>query len=229
MGLVAPAGVDGTLVNPCVQTDEFAQGYQFTLANDVLSAGKFFEGTYTGDLNEPFMSNKQYHMMGIWNTALDSTQQGKGWNIGPIQALFNRGRSGVHDWKQAIETVDPSSVFAYLNYNQQENLIHQIQFGAVEREFRSLETLRDTGYFLPGGDLNFTSNHAQDGYFDTWHQTTDVGGHFHQRQMPDNEWYDGLGQSWNRGTDIYDILSPEGTNDTTQYDYAYPGQNLTPE
>lgn len=226
MELIAPAGNDQTY-NPCVQTDQQALSYQFALENDSLASGKHWAGYYTGDLNEATCTNRQMHLLGIWNKALDSDQSGKGWNIGPINALFNKGRSGVHDWKEPIETAFGDS-FPWLNYGFQENLIHQIQFGAVEKAFSSNETLRDTGYFLPGGDLNFTAGGnkpAVDGWHEQWHQLAE-GPHQGWRDLATG-WYEGFGNSWSRGTDIYDILSPTGSNNTTQYNYAYPGQNMS--
>jgi hypothetical protein len=107
----------------------------------------------------------------------------------------------------------------------------------VEEWFQTKQAGRDTGYFLPDweGELNWTFDRSEQGY--PWHQTFHDGppDRYHQRQkindasdpyQPHDQWYDNLPQSWNRGTDIYDILSPGGTNNTTQYDYAYPGQNM---
>ena len=227
------ATLDGS-VNPVVQTDVGKMGYQMGLNSASASVGRWFDGAYTGDLGQYTTKNMAYHQMGIWNVALDSDVTGTGWNIGPINALYNGGFGTAVDWKEPITTT-LNEVFAYQNYIQPENLIHLVQFGVVERPFSQLETLRDTGYFLPGGNLNFTQDVRENEYFETWHQTdhTEHNGEdrFHQIQIPfgsgqGDDWYANLGQSWSRGTDIYDILSPTGSNGTTQYDYAYPGQNL---
>ena len=228
MGLVTPTS-DGSL-QPCVQTDEQTLGYQFGLGGQTLSVGKHSDGAYNGDLNQTNITNAAYHQMGIWNVALDSNVNGPGTVIGPIDRLFNSGKGSEVDWKQPILLgILP---FSNLNYIQNENLIHLIQFGAVEKQFSSLETLRDTGYFLPGGDMNFTQDVRENEYFENWHQTdhTVIDGEdrFHQRAVPfgSSDWFANFGQTWSRGTDIHDILSPEGLNGTTQYDWAFPGQNL---
>jgi len=36
----------------------------------------------------------------------------------------------------------------------------------------------------------------------------------------------GTPNTWSYTTTLADIYSPGGTNGTTQYDWAYPGQNL---
>ncbi|KKL70890.1 hypothetical protein LCGC14_2100390 [marine sediment metagenome] len=221
-----------TSTAPCVQNDVGKMGYQFSPPAASFNVGKYFDDAYTGDLNEVVTKNIAYHQIGIWNVALDSDVTGVGWNIGPIRKLYNGGKGTEIDWKVNTGVSDP--IFATLEYTQSENLVHLIQFGAVEKAFSSLETLRDTGYFLPGGELNFTQDLRNNEYYDNWHQTDHTvhngADRFHQRQIPDgggaDDWYDNLGQSWSRGTDIYDILSPTGSNNTTQYDWAHPGQNL---
>ena len=223
-----------TSTQEVVQTDVGKMGYQMGPNESSFSVGRWWNDAYTGDLGQYTTKNMAYNQMGIWNVALDSDVTGTGWNIGPINALYNKGRGTAVDWKGPITTT-LEELFAYQNYIQYENLIHLVQFGAVERPFRELETLRDTGFFLPGGNLNFTQDVRENDYFETWHQTNHTvhnsEDRFHQIQIPfesglADDWYANFGQSWSRGTDIYDILSPTGSNGTTQYDYAYPGQNL---
>jgi hypothetical protein len=231
MMLLAPTS-DST-DDPIVQNDEGAVGYQHALPQDGAGASVARVGIYNGDLQSTWITNRQIHMVGIWNTALDSTSTQAGWNIGPIEAIFNNGRSGVMDWKHPIDHRFGDS-FPYLNYTQHGNLVHQIKHGAVEKAFTSHETLRDTGYFLPDGDANFTASSKKDtvnGWFSEWWVINPLSIRYRQREVPfgSGDWFDGFGQSWTRGTDIYDILSPLGTNSTTQYDYSYPGQNMVSE
>ncbi len=231
MVLVTPTS--NTLTQPCIMDDSGKLGYQFCTNGASFQTGKYFSGagnprpSYTGDLAQTFtIKNMQYHQIGIWNVALDSTELAYGWNRGPIDNLYNSGHGTQVDWKGPIG--DSQGGFAYLNYVQHENLVHLIQFGAVEKQFSSLETLRDTGNFLPGGELNFTQDVRENDYWETWHQLAG-GANFHKVEIPfggSGIWYPQLGQSWTRGADIYDILSPFGCNNTTQYDWAYPGQNL---
>lgn len=234
MALAIPTEPDGSNA-PCVQTDVGRLGYQFGEPSASFNTGKYFDNFYTGDLNQSPTNNMAYNQIGIWNVALDTTSNIKGikdigGNIGPIRELYNGGKGTEIDWKQPSGGL--TGVFALQNYSQHENLIHLIQFGAVEKGFHSLETLRDTGYFLPGGDLNFTQDVRENEYFENWHQTDhtvhDGEDRFHQREVPINSqnWFANLGQTWNRGTDIGDILSPTGSNNTTQYNWAHPGQNL---
>jgi hypothetical protein len=179
----------------------------------------------------------QYHQIGIWNVALDSAVTGTASNIGPIETLFNQGRGWAVDWTRNSTQYPAGGPFDFLNYAQAENLVHLCQMGAVEERFQTKQAGRDTGYFLPDweGALNWTFDRSEQGY--DWHQTFHDGppDHYHQRQLtsdpldpyqPHSAWYDNLPQSWNRGTDIYDILSPDGTNNTTGYDFSYPGQNM---
>lgn len=229
MEKVTPGGAN-TATNPVVQTDVGRLGYQFGSNSPGLDDGKYFDESYTGDLALSDTQNIAYHQIGIWNVALDSDVTGIGWNVGPINRLYNGGQGTAIDWKQPSgSAVFP---FEYLNYVQNENLVHLIQFGAVERAFSSLETLRDTGHFLPGGELNFTQDLRNNSYFENWHQTDHTvrngEDRFHQLEIPNGGgvWYNNLGQSWTRGADIYDILSPTGSNNTTQYDWAYPGQQM---
>jgi hypothetical protein len=210
------------------QDDTGSMSYQFELPNDSFN-GVYEDGIYSGDLySGPIVTaGTQYHRIGIWNVALDSDVNtgGTASNIGPIETLFNQGRGWAVDWRRNSTQHDPDSPFGNLNYVQAENLVHLNQMGAVEEWFQTKRAGRDTGYHLPDweGAINYTydvTDQDQD-----WRQT--AGGiHHHQRFMLDNNWYDNLPQSWARGTDIYDILSPLGINNTTQYDFSYPGQQM---
>ncbi len=230
MALLTPT-TDNT-TEPIIMNDEGRLGYQMSSSTASFTTGKYFAGAggvaaYTGDLaNVLTIKNMQYHQLGMWNIALDSDATGQGGNIGPINALYNGGHGTEVDWKQNVGTL--TGIFAIQNYIQSENLIHLIQFGAVEKAFSSLETLRDTGYFLPNGDMNFTQDERDNEYWRDWHLLDESSPNFHKVELPSGsgDFFLQLGQSWMRGSDIYDILSPTGSNNTTQYDWAYPGQNL---
>ena len=195
---------------------------------DGLGRAKYDEGIFTGDLNQSTVNpGTQYYQLGIWNVALDSDEQGMGWNIGPIETLHNLGRGWAVDWRKETDIYDDDSLLvAHLDYRVPENLVHFNQFGAVEQWFSTKRAGRDVGRHLSSwrGELNWTYNREEQGY--EWHQPNNVGGHYHQRDIG-GVWYDNLPQSWNRGTDIYDVLSPGGTNSTTAYGFSYPGQNMS--
>jgi hypothetical protein len=224
MTLMVPSFNTSTL--PITQTDEGAMSYQLERNNDNAN-GVYWDGVYAGDLymGPRVTAGTQYHRIGIWNVALDSNEEGMGSTIGPIETLFNQGRGWAVDWTRNSTQHDPDSPFGNLNYVQAENLVHLHQPGAVEEWFQTKRAGRDTGHHLPDweGAINYTYDVTDQGQ--DWRQTSG-GIHHHQRFLPDNNWYDGLGQSWARGTDIYDILAPLGTNNTTQYDFSYPGQQM---
>lgn len=213
------------------QDDTGSLMYQYEGVNDDAPY-KYHLGVYTGDLGMgPWVSaGTQWHQLGIWNTALDSDRTGMGWNIGPIQTLYNEGRGWAVDWRR-----NTTQHGGLLNYRQAENLVHLNQFGAVEERFQTKRAGRDAGYHLPDwqGALNWTYDRWEQGY-EFWrytHGDPDNPGSgkdmYHQKKLPNALWYDNLGQSWSRGTDIYDVLSPGGTNYTTEYNRSYPGQGLS--
>jgi hypothetical protein len=232
MTLMVPVAPGGTtpFSQPLSQDDTGAQAYMFASPNDGVNY-HYWQGIYNGDLlsGPTITAGTQYHQIGIWNVALDSAVLGTASNIGPIKALFNEGRGWAVDWKRNTTTFDPNGPMYYLNYQQAENLVHLNQMGAVEEWFQTKQAGRDTGYHLPDweGALNWTFDVSDQGH--EWHRTI-KDAHYHQRELTNEfgheQWYDNLPQSWLRGTDIYDILSPGGTNNTTEYDFSYPGQQM---
>jgi len=226
------ADVGDQSVNPITQTDEGKMMYNFGPNTASLTAGSHRDGEYVGNLRNPSIaSDISFHKLGMWNTALDSTATGAGNNIGQIEALLNDGRGWAVDWKRSVDAYikTTGSGFTTVNtnvsYDLQESIVHLIQFGAVEEAFQTLHAIRDSGYPLPGGEMNMLQIHED------FHQLThaeDPPGtdRFHQIELPSGsgKWFKQTGASWTDGTDIYDVLSPLGTNGTTQYDYAYPGQ-----
>jgi len=209
------------------QDDTGALTYQYEDHADDI-AYTYSNGYFNGDLRKgPFVSaGMQWYQLGIWDTALDSDENGMGWNIGPIQALYNEGRGWAVDWRRNTTQNSGSPFTEHLDYRQSENLIHLCQFGAVEEPFSTKRAGRDTGNYLPDwqGELNWTYDRQEQGY--DW-QRVIQDANYHQYLLLNGLYYDNLPQSWMRGTDIYDVLSPLGTNGTTQYDRAYPGQGLT--
>ena len=192
-------------------------------------------GFYSGDIQSSLVSaGAQYHRIGIWNVALDYGIDGPASDMGAIHVLFNRGRGWNVDWRRNGQSTFLKEV---VHYPYAENLVHLNQLGAVEEWFQTKQAGRDMGWHLPGlkGELSWTSDVSDLGK--EW-QDIDAGVNYHKRLLLDANGggvhYDNLPQSWHRGTDIYDILSPTeeggvsgdvGTNNTTQYDFAYPGQN----
>jgi len=181
-----------------------------------VSNGLFMGGLRTPNTN----GDMQIHQLGIWNIALDrGTDAGSDSGLGPlipvglinniipnspIDHLFNRGFGTLIDWKKAGGP-----------YTQNENLVHLIQFGAVEEAMSSNRPGRDTGYHAYQGDLNMTGVTPEGRYlaeFDfegtTPATATNNGNHY-----TDN-------------TTIADILSPDGANGTTKFGKCFPGQNL---
>lgn len=185
----------------------------------------YWNGIYNGDLRRgPWTSaGMQYHRLGIWNRAIDVLQTG-GHAINEIAALYNEGRGWAVDWKRNTVAY-ANSAFPELDYRSSENLVHLNHFGAVEEPFATKQAGRDSGWHLPDwqGALNWTYDRWEQGY--EYHDIT-PGPNYHKRLI-EGTYYDNLPQSWNRGTDIYDVLSPDGTNRTTAYSFAYPGQGLS--
>ncbi len=227
MALMIPtdAPPDGSK-KPVTQTDDGAMAYLFETIGDSVNH-HYLGGIYNGDLLQgPYVTaGTQYHQIGIWNTALDSGVSGPASNIGPIESLFNQGRGWAVDWRRNTATYEEDGPFGDLNYIQAENLVHLCQMGAVEEPFSTKQAGRDRGYYLPDweGELNWTFDRWEQGY--EFHRIIQDE-NYHKREIEGN-WYDNLPSSWCRGTDIYDVLSPLGTNGTTQYDFSYPGQNMS--
>jgi hypothetical protein len=234
MALMLPpaSGAFNSMYSGVTQNDEGSMAYLLEAVNDGQEF-HYFLGVYNGDLysGPTVTAGTQYSTVGIWNVALDSTVNNAGSNIGPIQTLFNEGRGWAVDWRRNSTQYDSEGPFGHLNYVQSENLCHYLQSGAVEEPFATHQAGRDTGYFLPSeeGELNWTFDRSDLGY--DWHEEIGAGSHPHTRFLGDGQggftYFDNLPQSWARGTDIYDILSPLGTNNTTEYDFAYPGQHLS--
>ncbi len=230
MQLMVPSDINNQMEKPVTQSDAGSLAYMFELPGD--STNRHYDaGVYNGDLyaGPTVTAGTQYHRVGIWNTSLDSGLSGPGSNIGPIEALYNKGRGWAVDWRRNT-TQNIGVGFETTNYQQAENLVHMCQAGAVEEWFQTKQAGRDTGYFLPDWEGSFNWTFDALDREQEWHRNTHalVGGvdRYHQRQI-ETVWYDNLGQSWARGTDIYDVLSPGGTNFTTEYAYAYPGQNMS--
>lgn len=222
--------VASTFANPfdgvIEQDDTNTHGY--SLGDNVTDGGpglpsnrNVVDGIYAGNLRLPTTQGPSFlHQLGIWNVALDrSTSAGNnlglgglipvglsGVNASPIDILFNGGFGTLIDWKER-----------HGNYIQNENLCHLIQFGAVEQPMESGYPGRDTGNHYFTGDMNFTGVEPE--------------GRFKQPFIyPENSVNPRVvtqnGNHWTDNTTISDILSPEGTNGTTQHDQCYPGQNL---
>lgn len=189
-------------------------------------------GQYIGDLRTPNTNgNMQVYQLGIWNIALDRSTVAGGTaglgglvNVGlvdgnvsssAIDHLFNAGFGTTVDWRQPGPLVAGSTPIPTRLYSQNENLCHLIQFGAVEQAMSTGFPGRDTGYHVYQGDLNFTGV-TPEGRYQAQFNYADPG--------PDTE--DNTGNHYTDNTTIADILSPNGTNGTTQSDNAYPGQNL---
>jgi hypothetical protein len=207
MELLEPSGVNPFLQS-ITQDDSGKLGYNLgNKSTDVIS-GNYIEGVYTGNQRYPETSNILYHQLGIWNVALDSTQAGTGWNIGPINRLFNGGDGTAVNWKENTTDFDAGGPLDTQNYNQEENLVHLIQFGAVEQPMSTGFPGRDTGNPVFGGDLNFTGK--SENFVDPL-------------TFPDSSTKASTGNHWTDDTSIADVLSPEGNNGTTQFDKSYPG------
>ena len=223
-----------TFESPIEQDDTDTMGYNLSasatdgggnLVHNV-SDGLFMGGKRTPNTNSQF----QAHQLGIWNIALDRLATGTIEDVGlvdgivktsAIDYLFNKGFGTTVDWKQPSPLKTNLSIIGGSNpgksrdYSHNENLVHLIQFGAVEQAMSTGFPGRDTGYHYFKGDLNFTGI-TPVGRFRASFDYADPG--------PATETNDG--NHYTDNTTIADILSPEGTNGTTQFDEAYPGQNL---
>jgi hypothetical protein len=170
-----------------------------------------FEGG--GDNTTAFAA--QWHQAGMWNVAIDNwdgyaSSQGEG--QAAINYLYNQGWGTEIDWKQDSEEETQPDGSVFQSYPMSTNLCHLWQFGAVETPFYVWQAMRDTGYHLYKGDLNFTSE-----IFPSTEGTESLS--------PLAPAYGN--RSFGNTAGIWDIRSPEGTNGTTQSDVCYPGQNLT--
>ena len=161
----------------------------------------------------------------------------------PLTWLYNRGYGTEIDWREnSGEQTDPDVQLSYVDdsvvppvtvvrtgnstnraptevykpYIQAENLVHFWQFGAVEQAMSSGHTLRDTGFHLYKGDLNFT------GVIDPHNPAVEAADTSHDPSDTDTH------NGWTEETTIADIVSPHGENGTTlSTTIAYPGQTLT--
>jgi hypothetical protein len=247
MTIILP--VSDTTYKGVEQNDEGALQYVLNAINNNYNYS-YFGGHWLGDLNMgPYVSaGAQYYQTGIWNRSLDSGINGPGSTMDEIETLFNNGRGWAIDWRRDSIPEDRYGPDAEFAYRSSRNLVHLLQSGAVEEPFTTLQAGRDTGYHLPEweGALDWTFSAKKNNVW-WWHIYHDDGGaisdpgpggsgppppdRYHQRYLSYSDghdgWYDNLPNSWDRGTDIYDILSPLGTNGTTQYDFSYPGQHMS--
>ncbi len=220
MAQLVPGGIDGSL-QKLRQDDNQTMAYNLGQARSDADNFNYKLGVYNGNLRYPPCSNFQIHQMGWWNVCLDSVSQGQGSTIGPIKTIFNEGHGTEIDWRKNIIVKNPfGAIDPEQSYWQSENLIHLIQYGAVEQPMSTGYPGRDTGNHLFQGDMNMTGTSVRyrDDQTDNW--------------LPGNGTPEGLGFTntnahYTDNTTIADVLSPEGTNGTTQFDQAYPGQNLT--
>jgi hypothetical protein len=175
-----------------------------------------FEGIFLGGGVNVTAYAFQFHQAGMWNIALDeydgytSGLQGEG--QAAINYLYNIGHGTEIDWRQDSEAEVQPDGSVFQAYPASENLCHLWQFGAIETPFYAYEALRDTGYHVFGGDLNFTTE-----IYPNQEETEETGSPL--SPLYGNRSYGNTGGIW-------DVRSPEGTNGTTQSDLCYPGQNL---
>ena len=219
MAQIVPAGVDGTL-NPVEQDDLQTMGYNLAVqAVDGEGAGNYENGIYAGNLRYPNCTNFQVYQVGWWNVCLDAVNEGQGASIGSIKRLFNEGRGTEINWREnlLIETGTPGGIDASQSYWQSENLIHLIQYGAVEQPMVTGFPGRDTGNHLFQGDMNMTGTSIR-------FRGEDLN--FNDGTSPADNSETNTNEHWTDNTTIADVLSPEGTNGTTQFDQCYPGQNM---
>jgi hypothetical protein len=99
---------------------------------------------YERPVADPIQTN-EYHDDGRENARVGSS-------LTAIHYLFNQGYGADIDWKKnAVVRADGATEYIFA-----ENLIHLWQFGAVCDEYsNTAETLRDTGNYMYGGDVNF--------------------------------------------------------------------------
>ena len=220
MAQLVPSGNDGSL-QKIEQDDLQTMSWNIgQLAVPSYAGGNVFEGVYHGDLRYANCNNFQIHQMGVWNVCLDAVNSGQGASIGAIKTLFNEGHGTEIDWRINQITELDGIVDLSSSYFQAENLVHLIQYGAVEQPMSTGYPGRDTGNPLFGGDLNLTGTSVR--YEDDPDQ-----GWLPGNASPNDLGFTNTNAHYTDNTTIADILSPEGTNGTTQFDQAYPGQNLT--
>ena len=224
-----------------VQDDTNTHGY--SIGDNVTDGGpglpsirNVTDGVYSGSLRTPTTQGDSFiHQLGIWNVALDrSTAAGSNTHLGglvdvglinagaedefvassPIDYLFNAGFGTLVDWRQLA----PLNIDGLTrDYIQNENLCHLIQFGAVEQAMSTGFPGRDTGNHYFKGDMNFTGTTPVGRFPAVWDY---VGNDLDALSTVNT------GEHWTDNTTIADVLSPNGTNGTTQHDQCYPGQNL---
>ena len=215
---IPPSGTD-PFEDKIEQDDSTTMGYSIgDLADDggpgPTTIRNMLNGQYTGSFRVPTFNNfGQYHQIGIWNIALDRLGNGGLDDVGlvdgivqnsAIDRLFNSGFGTLVNWKRPNGT-----------YIQNENLVHLIQFGAVEQAMSTGFPGRDTGYHLYKGDLNFTGVTPVGRFPETFKYVS-----------PGPADVTNTGDHYTDNTSIADILSPKGTNGTTEFDKCHPGQNL---
>jgi hypothetical protein len=116
-----------------------------------------------------------------------------GSSLTAIHYLFNQGYATDINWLKNSNIRVPDGA---TEYPFAENLVHLWQFGAVADEYaEGAETLRDTGNFMYGGDVNFLSQIT----------TGNVPGG------------DQSTNSWHTPTNLSDINSPTRTNFKNPY------------
>ncbi len=220
MAQLVPGGVDGSL-SQVLHNDNHTMAYNLAQSRSDAVNFNVHLGKYNGNLRYASCGNFQIHQLGWWNVCLDSVSQGQGSTIGAIKKLFDEGY-GTLDWrknhivlKAVIGGIDPEN-----SYWQSENLIHLIQYGAVEQAMSTGFPGRDTGNHLFRGDMNMTGTSVK--YKDDQSEGWLPGG-----GNPKDLGFTNTNKHYTDNTTIADILSPDGNNGTTQFDQAYPGQNLT--
>ncbi len=223
MAQLVPSGADTTL-EEVMQDDNHHMGYNLSHAKTTVKNANYFVGHYTGNLRYGNINNFQIQQLGMWNVCLDAVNEGQGASIGSIQTIFNEGHGTEIDWRKNIITTNlVGTLDTSKSYWQSENLIHLIQFGAVERDLRDGDggfAARDTGNHLFRGDMNMTGTSIR--YISSqtinWLPGT---------KSPNDMGLTNTGEHFTDNTTIADFLSPDGANGTTQFDQCYPGQNLT--
>jgi hypothetical protein len=215
MTLLVP--ISDASTSPIVMDDTGRMGYTVGCPYvDGLGAGSTFEGIYNGDKRENLMSHTQWHRLGIWNEPLD---RGMGTTL-PSQWILRGGEDNdddatALDWKDSQDTY--TGLFAWQNYNGAW-LRHENKFGNIEQPFETTLPCRDDGINIWNGDLNWTK------VIEPFREPDpSVPSQYHKRLI-DSTYLLQTGNSWTDNTSIADILSPHGDNGTTQFGYAYPGQ-----
>ena len=217
MALINP--ISDTTTAAITMDDNHTMAYNLAAGIQDNKGGNYKNGIYTGNLRYINVNNFQIHQFGMWNVCLDALGIGQGASIEAIKTLFNEGHGTKIDWRENILNLNAQDVLIPAgSYFQAENLIHLIQFGAVEQPMVTGFPGRDTGNPLFQGDLNMTGTSAR-------------------FQGDDMEFSNGTNPSgltppltntnehFTDNTTIADVLSPTGSNGTTQFDFSYPGQN----